>query len=179
MTCENSNNYTYVLPKINKVKLFQTTKLAGDVSNVEGTLNDLNSILTVHFQLGNRWSGTADVVDGHTSIRTCVWSVNICDCQSMITARARHSQSWICCDVQSLFILRPWYARWRVSFNYTPKNDILSFHSGKAFRILGNLRSNWGKWWKYKTLLQQAKLKQRSKHLSQASLTSFLISPGA
>ena len=37
----NSNNYVYVMPKIKTVKLFQTTKLAGAVFDVEGALDGL------------------------------------------------------------------------------------------------------------------------------------------
>ena len=38
----NGNNYVFVMPKIKTVKLFQTTKLAGAVFDVEGALDYLS-----------------------------------------------------------------------------------------------------------------------------------------
>ena len=136
------------MPKIKTVKLFQTNKLTGAVFDVNRALNYLNnwihvSILTVDFQFGGRWSGSVDTIVGHTSVLTCVRPVNISDCQIVTIVDARRSQSWICCDVQSLSILCPRNIRWWVSFNFTAKTNILSFHCGKAFGILGELRCNW------------------------------------
>ena len=102
-------------------------------------------ILTVYFQFSGRWSRSVDTIVSYTSVLTCVWSVNICDCQSVIIVSRRRSQSWIACDVQSLFIFCPYNIRCRASFNYTAKNNISSFHCGEAFRNLRDLRCNWKK----------------------------------
>lgn len=80
--------------KIKTVKLFQTTKLAGAVFDVNRALNYLNnSTLTVDFQFGGRRSGSVDTIVGHTSVLTCVRSVNICNCQIVTIVDARRRQS--------------------------------------------------------------------------------------